>query len=245
MPYGYTGKTLLVDLSNRKIEVEENDETFYRNYLGGRGVGYRYLLKQVPAGTDPFAPENILVLATGVMTGSPLAASCRFAAVGKSPLTGAAGESEAAGFFGPELKKAGFDAIVFQGKSEKPVYLWVNDGKAELKDATELATLGARELEDAIRDEMGSRKIRVAQTGLAGMNGVIYANITNNLGNFNGRNGMGALMGSKNVRAVAALGSQKIEYADLDFLRQVAKEFAKTFRNNPAGEALHVYGTTA
>ncbi|MGB9440911.1 MAG: aldehyde ferredoxin oxidoreductase N-terminal domain-containing protein, partial [Desulfobacterales bacterium] len=84
MPYGYTGKTLHVDLSNRKINVEDNDETFYRNYLGGRGVGYRYLLTQVPAGTDPLAPENILVLATGVMTGSPLAASCRFAAVGKS-----------------------------------------------------------------------------------------------------------------------------------------------------------------
>ncbi len=85
MPYGYTGKTLHVDLTNRKFDVEDNDETFYRNYLGGRGVGYRYLLKQVPAGIDPLAPENILVLATGVMTGSPLAASCRFAAVGKSP----------------------------------------------------------------------------------------------------------------------------------------------------------------
>ena len=245
MPYGYTGKTLHVDLSNRKIDIEENDETYYRNYLGGRGVGYRYLLERVPAGTDPFAPENILVLATGVMTGSPLAASCRFAAVGKSPLTGAAGESEAAGFFGPELKTAGFDAIVFQGKSEKPVYLWVNDGKAELKDASELAGLGARAVEDAIRSENGNRKIRVAQTGLAGMNGVLYANITNNLGHFNGRNGMGALMGSKNVRAVAALGSQKIEYADPDYLRQTAKEYAKTFRNNPAGEALYVYGTTA
>jgi aldehyde:ferredoxin oxidoreductase len=105
--------------------------------------------------------------------------------------------------------------------------------------------LGARACEDAIRDEMGSSKIRVAQTGLAGMNGVLYANITNNLSNFNGRNGMGALMGSKNVRAVAVLGSQKLEFADPDYLRQTAKDFAKTFRNNPAGEALHVYGTTA
>ena len=92
---------------------------------------------------------------------------------------------------------------------------------------------------------MGSRKIRVAQTGLAGMNGVLYANITNNLSNFNGRNGMGALMGSKNVRAVAALGSQKLEFADPDYLRQTAKEYARTFRDSPAGEALHVYGTTA
>ena len=238
MPYGHTGKTLHVDLSNRKIEVEDNDEIFYRNYLGGRGVGYRYLLKQVPAGTDPFAPENILILATGVMTGSPLAASCRFAAVGKSPLTGAAGESEAAGFFGPELKKAGLDTIVFQGKSDKPVYLWVNDGKAELIDATELATLGAREVEDMIRDEMGSRKIRVAQTGLAGMNGVLYANITNNLSNFNGRNGMGALMGSKNVRAVAALGSQKLEFADPEYLRNHRLSGDFVGWRGPSGEQL-------
>ena len=132
MPYGYTGKILHVDLSNQKIEVEEPGDTFYRSYLGGRGIGYHYLMQQVPAGTDPFAPENILVLATGVMTGAPLPASCRFAAVGKSPLTGTAGESEAAGFFGPELKMAGFDAVVFQGRSEKPVSLWVTGGEAEI-----------------------------------------------------------------------------------------------------------------
>jgi aldehyde:ferredoxin oxidoreductase len=245
MTYGYTGKTLRVDLSNGKIDIEEKDETFYRKYLGGRGVGYYHLLKQVPARIDPLAPENILVFATGVMTGSPLAASCRFAAVGKSPLTGTAGESEAAGFFGPELKKAGFDSIIFHGRSEKPVYLWVNDNKAELKDAAELVHQGAREVEDAIRSEMGSQKIRVAQTGLAGMNGVRYANITNNLSNFNGRGGFGALMGSKNVRAVAALGSQNLKFADSEYLRRTAKEFAKTFRDNPAGDALYVYGTTA
>jgi aldehyde:ferredoxin oxidoreductase len=123
MPYGYTGNILQVDLSNQKIEVEEKDEAFYRSYLGGRGIGYHYLMQEVPVQTDPFSPENILVLATGVMTGAPLPAACRFAAVGKSPLTGTAGESEAAGFFGPELKMAGFDAIVFKGRAEKPVFL--------------------------------------------------------------------------------------------------------------------------
>ena len=128
MANGYTGKILHVDLSNQNVEVEEPDEAFYRSYLGGRGIGYHYLMQQVPAGTDPFAPENILVLATGVMTGAPLPAACRFAAVGKSPLTGTAGESEAAGFFGPELKMAGFDGVVFQGRSEKPVCLWVTGG---------------------------------------------------------------------------------------------------------------------
>jgi aldehyde:ferredoxin oxidoreductase len=245
MPYGYTGKILHVDLSNQKIEVEEKDEAFYRSYLGGRGIGYHYLMQDVPAQTDPFSPENILVLATGVMTGAPLPAACRFTAVGKSPLTGTAGESEAAGFFGPELKMAGFDAIVFKGRAEKPIYLGVIEKKAEIKDATHLAELGAREVEDAIRDEIGSKKVRVAQTGLAGMNRVRFANITNNLGHFNGRGGFGALMGSKNVRAVAALGSEKLEFHDPEFLRETAQHFAATFKNNPAGEALYVYGTTA
>jgi aldehyde:ferredoxin oxidoreductase len=245
MPYGYTGKILHVDLSHQKIEVEEPNEAFYRSYLGGRGIGYHYLMHQVPAGTDPFAAENILVLATGVMTGARLPASCRFAAVGKSPLTGTAGESEAAGFFGPELKMAGFDAVVFQGRSEKPVYLYVSGGKAEIKDAAHISDRGAREVEDIIRDEMGSKKIRVAQTGLAGMNRVRFANITNNLGHFNGRNGFGALMGSKNLRAVAASGTEKIVFQNPEFLRDIAQNYARTFKDNPIGEQLFVYGTTA
>jgi len=245
MGYGYTGKILHVDLDSRQIEVEEQDEAFYRNYLGGRGIGYHYLMKMVPRGIDPFSPQNILVLATGVMTGVPLAASCRFTVAGKSPLTGTAGESEAGGFFGPELKKAGFDAVVLRGRSETPVYLWVHDGRAEIKDAARIARLGAREVEDAIRDECGSRRIRVAQTGLAGMNRVRYANITNNLGHFNGRDGFGALMGAKNVRAVAALGSGKLNFFDPAFVRQTASDYARTFRDNPLGEALYEYGTTA
>jgi aldehyde:ferredoxin oxidoreductase len=245
MNYGYTGRILHVDLTSHRIDVEEQDDSFYRNYLGGRGIGYHYMMKMVPPRVDPMSPENILVMATGVMTGSPLAASCRFAVVGKSPLTGTAAESEAAGFFGPELKMAGFDAVVFQGRSEKPIYLSVNEGKAEIKDATDIYQLGAKEVEDAIRNEMGSSKIRVAQTGLAGINQVLFANITNNLGHFNGRNGFGALMGSKNVRAVAALGSDKLNFFDRDFLNRTAKEYATSFRDNPLGDALYTYGTTA
>jgi aldehyde:ferredoxin oxidoreductase len=245
MPYGYAGKMLHVDLSRQKIEIEEKDEAFYRSYLGGRGIGYHYLMQEVAAGIDPFSPENLLVLATGVMTGAPLPAACRFTAAGKSPLTGTAGESEAAGFFGPELKMAGFDAVVFKGRAQRPVYLWVSGGQAAIKDASAFAELGAREVEDAIRAEMGSKKIRVAQTGLAGMNRVRFANITNNLGHFNGRGGLGALMGSKNLRAVAALGSSQPSFHDPEFLRATAQHYAATFKNNPLGEQLYVYGTTA
>ena len=244
MPFGYTGKILHVDLSRRKIETEEPGEVFYRSYLGGRGIGYHYLLRDMPAHADALAPENVFTLATGAMTGVPIAASCRFAAVGKSPLTGTAGESEAAGFFGPELKKAGFDAIVFRGRSESPVYLWVTEGRAEIRDARAMAEQGSREVEDAIRSELGSDKIRVAQTGLAGMKLVRFANITNNLGHFNGRNGFGAVMGSKNLRAVAALGAGELEVHNPDFLRKTATDYAKTFRKSPAGDALYTYGTT-
>jgi aldehyde:ferredoxin oxidoreductase len=244
MPFGFAGKILHVDLTRRRTEVESPDEMFYRRYLGGRGIGYHYLVRGMTPRTDPFAPESVLVLATGAMTGSPIAAACRFAAVGKSPLTGRAGESEAAGFFGPELKKAGFDALVFRGRAESPVYLWVTEGRAEIREAGGLARAGAREVEDGIRAELGGDKIRVAQTGLAGMNRVRYANITNNLGHFNGRGGFGALMGSKNLRAVAAFGTGAIDYRDPEFLRRTATEYAKTFRNSPAGEALYTYGTT-
>jgi aldehyde:ferredoxin oxidoreductase len=244
MPFGYIGKILHVDLSRRQIEIEEPGEVFYRSYLGGRGIGYHYLLRDMPARTDALAPENVLTLATGAMTGVPIAAACRFAAVGKSPLTGTAGESEAAGFFGPELKKAGFDAVVFRGRSESPVYLWVTEGRAEIRDAGAIAEQGSREVEDAIRSELGSDKIRVAQTGLAGMKLVRFANITNNLGHFNGRNGFGAVMGSKNLRAVAALGAGELEVHNPDFLRKTATDYAKSFRKSPAGDALYVYGTT-
>src|SRR5512139_3268627 len=163
MTFGYQACIFHVDLTNIKIEVEEKDDFFFRTYLGGRGIGYHYMLKEVPPRIDPFSPGNIMVLATGVMTGSPLAASCRFTAVGKSPLTGTAAESEAAGFFGPELKMAGFDAVLFRGRSERPVYLWITEGRAEIKDASHLAGQGAREVEDTIRQEMGSKRIRVAQ----------------------------------------------------------------------------------
>lgn len=245
MSYGYVGRILRIDLNDGKTEVEEKDETFFRTHLGGRGIGYHYLLREVPAHIDPFSPENILVLATGVMTGAPLAASCRFSVIGKSPLTGTACESEAAGFFGPELKRAGFDAIVLRGKADRPSYIWLSDGRAEIRDAIHLADQGAKEVQEAIRKEVGSHKSRIAQCGLAGMNRVRFANITNNLRHFNGRGGLGALMGSKNVRAVAATGTRKIRLYNPKLLSRLAKEYARTFKENPLGKALYDYGTTS
>jgi aldehyde:ferredoxin oxidoreductase len=245
MSYGYVGRILKVDLDDGRTEVEEKDEIFFRTHLGGRGIGYHYLLREVPAHLDPFSSDNILVLATGVMTGAPLAASCRFSAIGKSPLTGIAGESEAGGFFGPELKKAGFDGIVLRGKADTPVYIWLSGGKAEIREAAHFADQGAKEVEEAIRKEVGNHKTRVAQCGLAGMNRVRFANITNNLRHFNGRNGFGALMGSKNIRAIAATGTDKIQLYKRKLLISLAKEYARTFKENPLGRTLFYYGTTS
>jgi aldehyde:ferredoxin oxidoreductase len=245
MSLGFVGRILHVDLDRQAVEVETPDPLFYRAYLGGRGIGYHYLMQGMAAGVDALAKENVLVLATGVMTGVPIAAACRFAAVGKSPLTGRAGESEAAGFFGPELKKAGFDAVVIRGRAEVPVYLWVTDGRAEIREAGELAMVETAAFEEGVRRAHGSDKIRVAQAGPAGMRRVRFANIGNNLGHFNGRNGFGAVMGSKNLRGVAALGGGEIALHDPEFLRRTATGYAKSFRDNPAGDALYTYGTTA
>src|SRR3990172_6027613 len=135
MPNGYTGKILRVDLSAGTTGVEEPPENFYRTYVGGEGfVGY-YLLKEVPPGADPLGPENRLIFAAGVLTGTPLAGGGRNCVGAKSPLTGGYGAAEGGGYWGAELKHAGFDAVVVQGRADKPVYLWLHDGGAELRDA--------------------------------------------------------------------------------------------------------------
>jgi aldehyde:ferredoxin oxidoreductase len=138
MPYGYNGKILHVDLTAGRLEVEEPGEGFFRKYLGGSALGLYYALKLIPAGADPLGPENVLVLSLGVTTGAPVSGQSRVTATAKSPLTGAIGDAQAGGFWPAEAKGAGFDAFVIRGRAEKPVYLWVEDGQAELRDAAHL-----------------------------------------------------------------------------------------------------------
>jgi len=135
MPNGYNGKILHVDLSSMKMRVEEPDELFYRTYLGGGGIASYYLLKNLKPGIDPYSPDNVLVFASNVISGVPIAGMTRYTVAAKSPLTGGFGEAEAGGFWGPELKSAGFDAVVITGKAAKPSYLWIHDGKVELRSA--------------------------------------------------------------------------------------------------------------
>src|SRR5512136_2775222 len=223
---GFSGKILHVNLTSGTFEVAHPPESFYRKYVGGACLGNYYVFKGLKAGADPLGPENVLVFAISAVVGAPISGNARHAVSAKSPLTGTIGSSEGGGFWGPELRFAGFDALVITGRSPKPVYLWVHDGQYELKDASHLWGKVTGEVQDAIRGELGDERIRVAQIGPAGEKGVLYANIVNELKHFNGRCGFGAVMGSKNLRAIAVRGRLKPEFADLDKIKELARKGA-------------------
>ena len=227
---GYHGRVLRVDLGGRRIDIETPEETFYRRYLGGAGFVAAYLLKEVPAGADPLGPDNRLVFALGPLTGTPLAGSGRNAIGARSPLTGALGEADVGGFWGAELKAAGFDAIVVQGRAASPVYLWVHDGEAELRDASHLWGRENKETHAAIREELGEPRARVALCGPAGENGVRYAAIVADLKHVAGRTGLGAVMGAKNLKAVAVRGTGRPPLAHRERVLALARWLRDNYR---------------
>ena len=214
MPTCYTGKILHVDLSSGKLWTEEPGDAFYRAYGGGSGMGLYYILKEMPAGVDAFSPQNVLTLFSGLATGIALSGQSRLCANAKSPLTGGIGDSQAGGFFPARLKFAGFDGIVIRGKSPRPVYLSINDGEAELRDAGQLWGKTTGEVEDTIRAELGDSKVEVLQIGPGGENLIRFACLINMCNRANGRTGMGAVMGSKNLRVVAVRGNRRLSAAD-------------------------------
>ena len=241
MNNGCNGKILRVNLSHGDIQVEEPGEDFYRTYFGGWGFVAYYLLKEVPPGTDPLAPENKLIFALGPLTGAPVAGTARNAVGAKSPLTGLFGEADVGGWWNAELKRAGYDAIIIEGKAEKPVYLWIQDGEVEIRDATHLWGKTTEESQMMIRTELGDERIRTAQIGPAGENMVRYACIINDLKHAAGRTGMGAVMGSKNLKAVACRGHHLPPLADSEAVGEVSKWFAKNYME--LNERLAKYGT--
>ncbi len=228
--YGCNGKILRVDLSRRAISVDEPEEDFYRRYMGGRGFISYFLLKELAAGEDALGPGNKLVFTTGVVTGAPVAGGGRNSIGAKSPLTNAYGDAEVGGYWGAEFKQAGYDAIIIEGKSESPVYLWIEDGKAEIRDAKHLWGKTTAECQRLIREELGDKNIRVAQIGIAGENQVRYACILNDLSHAAGRTGMGAVMGSKNLRAIAVRGHQKVTLSDAEAVNSLARWVRDNFK---------------
>jgi aldehyde:ferredoxin oxidoreductase len=223
MSKGYNGKILRVDLTTGGMQVEEPSEVIYRTYMGGGGLASYFLLKELRPGMDPLGPDNILIFAASVTTGIPVSGWVRYTVAAKSPLTGGYGEAEAGGFFGPELKFAGFDAVIIKGKAPQPSYLWIHDGQAEIRSAEGIWGLETGPAQEKIRQEVGETRARIAQTGPAGENLVRYACVINELKHANGRTGMGAVMGSKNLRAIAARGTNKLEFGDQEKMKELAK----------------------
>jgi aldehyde:ferredoxin oxidoreductase len=242
---GTTLKILRINLTTGVIGTETLSEEFYRLYPGGKALAGYILLNELPAHTDPFSPDNVLVIANGLLTGAPVSTATRYIVSARSPLTNGYGESEAAGFWGPELKMAGYEAVIIKGRAATPVYLWINGDQVEIRPATHLWGRLTAEVQEAIRSELGDEKVRVLQIGIAGENLVRYAGLTNDLRHFNGRNGMGAVMGSKNLRAVAVRGSQRYQaFAhDPDLLMEIGRKVAKGVKENPQSWDLQVRGT--
>jgi aldehyde:ferredoxin oxidoreductase len=243
VPNGYWDRIAHVNLATGISWVEALGEQFWRRHLGGRSLIAHYLLRGVPQGADPLGADNLLIFACGVLTGLPFPGAGRHSVGAKSPLTGLFGESEAGGFWGAELRHAGWDAIVLHGRAERPVYLWIKDDTIELRQAEHVWGRETGEVEDTLRREHGDRLIRVAQTGIAGEHCARYALIVNDLNEVAGRTGLGAVMASKHLKAVAVRGTQKVPVADSAPMQQTAKWVVQTMDDNHYN--LHHFGTGA
>ena len=242
MSYGYTGKILHVNLTTSEITVEEPEEQFYRTYMGGSAMGMHYVLKETPVGVEPLSPENVLALCTGVVTGTPISGQSRLTSVAKSPLTGCIGDAQGGGYFPAEMKFSGFDAVIIKGKSPKPVYLWMHHGEAELRDAGHLWGLTTGDAEDKLKEELEDKRIEVLQIGPAGENLVRFAALISMSNRANGRTGMGAVMGSKNLKAVVVRGKQKPTIADPERFKELQK-LGKTNLEPTGMDSFGKYGT--
>jgi aldehyde:ferredoxin oxidoreductase len=248
MSGGYMGKYLFVNRSSGEIQDEIPDESLYRNYIGGYGAGVRILYNRQKAGIDPLGPENMLGLITGPLTGTPVPTGARYTAVAKSPLTGGWGDANSGGAFGPYLKFSGYDGVFFTGISPKPVYLLIDNGRAELKDASHLWGKDSYETEDMLMEEYGKQS-RVACIGQAGEKLSLISAIMTDRGSAAGRSGLGAVMGSKRLKAVVARGSMEVPIADKETLDKLRAEHVKGLQSPGMGgepflDRFHKYGTS-
>ena len=238
--FGYAGRILRIDLSSGAVKTEPLKEEVAKKYIGGIGLGIRLLLDNSEAGVDPLSPENPLILTTGPFSGTiaPTGGNGH-AFVSKSPLTGGVGEAKSHGFFGSEMKRAGYDAIIFENKAEKPIYIWIDDDNVQFMDAKHLWGKSPQETETLIKDELGDYYIRVAAIGLAGEKLSRIACIINDRTRAAGRTGMGTVMGSKNLKAIAIRGTKDVKVAHPEeFL-----EFVKMLHERMKGPATTKYRT--
>ena len=241
--YGYAGRILHIDLTTGKTYTEPLNEDYAKKYIGGIGLGMRLWLDHSKPGVDPFSPENPLILTTGPISGTvwPTGGNGH-AFVSKSPQSYGVGESKSHGSFGTELKRAGYDAVIFKGKAEKPVYVWIDDDSIQILDASHLWGKSPADTEDAIKEELGDYYIRVAAIGPAGEKLVRIACIINEKTRAAGRTGMGAVMGSKNLKAIAVRGTNDVKVAKPDEFMEFVKEFHERMKG-PATKKYRTLGT--
>jgi aldehyde:ferredoxin oxidoreductase len=249
MAFGFNDRVAVVDLSRGNVQLESPGEDFYRTYLGGSALALVYLHELMPTGAEPLGPENVLVFAPSVLTGAPLVGLSRFNVSAKSPLTGAVGDSQAGGAWGPALKAAGLDALVVTGRSEEPVYLLCREEAVEIRPAAHLAPLFAKELEKTLRAELAREaplaagRYEILQNGPAGRRLVRFASVSTGLHHHAGRTGMGAVMGSKNLVAVAAGGRRSYSFADEAALNELARTSRRKGKESGTGRFLRELGT--
>jgi len=212
--YGYAGKVLRIDLTEKRTRVAELDRSMAARFLGGRGFNSKRLYDEVETGARPLGPENRLMFATGPLVGTTFPTASRFNVSAKSPLTGILGDSNAGGHFAPELKFAGYDQVILEGRSSKPVYIFIDDGEVEFRDATHLLGRDVYETDDMIKADLADDRVQAAVVGPAAENGVRFAGIFVNLMRAAARTGMGTVMASKGVKALAVRGTGSVEVAD-------------------------------
>ncbi|CAJ37975.1 aldehyde ferredoxin oxidoreductase family protein [Methanocella arvoryzae] len=245
MPGGYTGKLLRVDLTRGRFTIEKPDEATLRDYIGGEGLGIKYLYDEVPAACDPLGPDNRLIFMTGPVTGSLAPTSGRHCVTTKSPLTGCQVTSHAGGYWGTQLKLAGYDGIIVQGQSEAPVYLFIDDGEPQLYDAGNLWGRDVFQTDLLVKEELYDKKVSVTAIGPAGENLVRYASIQNDHQRSAARGGTGAVMGSKKLKAIAVRGTQSFYAADPDAYKASMDELLdSTYNNVISGSLLPKNGVT-
>ncbi|MCK5118813.1 MAG: aldehyde ferredoxin oxidoreductase, partial [Candidatus Latescibacteria bacterium] len=242
MTGGYVGKLLFVDLSNGTMKEEALDEALCRDFLGGYGIGAKVLYDRMKPGVDPLGPENILGFMTGPLTGTPALIGSRYVVVAKSPLTGGWGDANSGGVFGPALKAAGYDGVFFTGQSEQPVYLFINEGRAELRDAGALWGKDVVETDDLLTAELG-KDAEFAYIGPAGESVSLLACILNDKGRAAGRSGLGAVMGSKKLKALAVKGQMPIPVADEAEAKALRRHYLSALKENGFAQLLSEYGT--
>jgi aldehyde:ferredoxin oxidoreductase len=242
---GFTARYLEVDLGTGEVLERELDEELFRKYIGGTGLAAYLFLKEMDPLVDPLSPENPLMFLGGPLTGTSFPGSGRSSVVAMSPLTGLWGECNVGGAFGAAVKLAGYDGIVFKGKAERPVLFWLDGDRAELRDASQLWGLDAYETNERLQEELkgGGGAVRTMQIGPAGENGVRFAAIVNEIGSVAGRCGLGAVMGSKNLKAVAVRGSGRMEYADPEEAKALSKRLAEKLKGHILAGTLHELGT--